>query len=373
MTKEEKSSRDQIIRKNSILAIVLNTVMAAIKIVIGILSSSVAIISDGINNASDILSSLITIVGNIFAKRKPTHSHPLGFGRIEYISAFIVSFIILFAGFELLTSSVNKIFNPESLSFSPLMIAVIIATIFLKIFLWKINKSAAEKTESEALKASSIDSLVDALSSSVTVLAVLISHFAPVNLDGIAGVIVSLFILVTGGKTILETVSSIVGERPKKETVREIREIISRHPPLHGGYDIQIHNYGPERSAGTCNVEVPSDANAEEVYDAMTDAQTELYRELGIYFTLGMYAVNDINPTVRLMKKEVLKVLKSVSPSVMAMHAFHVHFKESLVHFDVVVDFNLTDISEFRKKATEALENEFPTYRFQYNIDPDYA
>ena len=373
MDKREKENRDKIIRKNSLISIILNTLMASVKIAIGLLSGSVAIISDGINNASDILSSLITILGNIVAKRRPTHAHPLGFGRIEYISALLVSFIILFAGFELLSSSVSKIIHPEALDMSSMMILIIIATIFLKLFLYRINKKAALKTESDALKASATDSLIDALSSSVTVLAVIISYVAPVNLDGIAGLIVSVFILYTGVKTVLETVSSIVGERPKKATVNEIREIIKKHPPLHGGYDIQIHSYGPERSVGTCNVEVPSNSSGEEIFDAMTEAQNEIYKELGIYFTFGLYAVNDLNPTVRLMKKEVLKVLKNVSPSVIAMHAFHVHFEDSRVHFDVVVDFNLKDISEFRKKATKALEEEFPTYNFQFNIDPDYA
>ena len=124
---------------------------------------------------------------------------------------------------------------------------------------------------------------------------------------------------------------------------------------------------------GTCNVEVPSDARAEEVFDAMTDAQSEIMERMGIYFTFGMYAVNSDNPVVILMKKEVLKVLKSVSPSVISIHAFHVHMEDSRVHFDVVVDFSLTDYAAFRKEATKALSEAFPTYVFQFNIDPDYA
>lgn len=365
--------RDRIIRRNSLLSIALNSIMAAVKIVIGLLSGSVAIVSDGINNAGDILSSFVTMIGNIIAKRRPTHSHPLGFGRIEYLSALIVSFIILFAGFELLSSSISKIIHPSDLYMSQMMIVIILITIFMKLFLWKANRSAAMKTDSDALRASATDSLIDALSSSVTVLAVVISYIAPVNLDGWAGLLVSIFILYSGARSVLGTVSSIVGERPEKATVREIRNIISRHPPLHGGYDIQIHSYGPTRAVGTCNVEVPSNAKGEEIFDAMTEAQNEILNELGIYFTFGMYAVNDSNPTVRLMKSEVMKVLKTVSPSVIGMHAFHVHFEDSRVHFDVVVDFNLTDISDFRKRATAALEEEFPTYTFQFNIDPDYA
>ena len=137
--------RDRIIRRNSLLSIVLNSIMAAVKIVIGLLSGSVAIVSDGINNAGDILSSFVTMIGNIIAKRRPTHSHPLGFGRIEYLSALIVSFIILFAGFELLSSSISKIIHPSNLYMSQMMIVIILITIFMKLFLWKAIRSAAMK------------------------------------------------------------------------------------------------------------------------------------------------------------------------------------------------------------------------------------
>ena len=124
---------------------------------------------------------------------------------------------------------------------------------------------------------------------------------------------------------------------------------------------------------GTCNVEVPSDAKGEEIFDAMTDAQTEILDAMGIYFTFGMYAVNSDNPVVILMKQEVLKVLKSASPAVIGIHAFHVHLEDSRVHFDVVVDFSIKDYAEFRRTEEKALEEAFPTYRFQFNIDPDYA
>ena len=373
MLANRNPDRDKVIRETSLLAIILNSIMAAVKIIIGLISGSVAIVSDGINNAGDILSSFVTMLGNIIAKRKPTHSHPLGFGRIEYLSALIVSFIILFAGFELLSSSVSKIIEPTEMDMSQMMVLIIIVTIFMKLFLWKLNSRAAVKTDSDALKASATDSLIDALSSSVTVLAVIISYAAPIHLDGWAGLLVSIFILYSGVRNILTTVSSIVGERPAKATVNEIRAIINRHPPLHGGYDIQIHTYGPSRMIGTCNVEVPSDAKGEEIFDAMTDAQTEIMDSMGIYFTFGMYAVNSDNPVVILMKREVLKVLKSVSPDVISIHAFHVHLNDSRVHFDVVVDFSLTDYAAFRKNASKALTEAFPTYSFQFNIDPDYA
>ncbi len=368
-----KLERERIIKRNSTISIALNLLMGCLKIAIGMISGSVAILSDGINNISDLLSSFVTIIGYQLAKRKPTHSHPLGFGRVEYISALFVAFIVLYAGFEFFMASIRQIISPETVSVSPLMMAIIFFSILAKLFLWQMNKTSGKKVDSDALTLSGTDALVDAVSGSITLASVLLSYFIPFSFDGYAGLIVSIFILYAGISSVLSTVSAIVGERPEKATVAKIRAIISEFPPLKGGYDIQIHNYGPMRSIGTCNVEVPSDASGEEIFDAMTEAQNKILAELGIYFTFGMYAVNDLNPTVRAMKGEVLRTLKDISPSVIGIHAFHVHMEDSRVHFDVVVDFNLEDIALFRSRATKRLEEEFPSYSFQFNIDPDYS
>lgn len=369
----DKEKREYIIKRNSAISILTNLLMGVAKAVIGILSGSVAILSDGINNLSDLLSSFVTVLGYQIAKRKPTHSHPLGFGRVEYISALFVAFIVLYAGFEFLLASIEQIRKPSEVSVTPVMLLIVLSSIALKLFLWRLNTKNGKEIGSDALKLSGTDALSDVLSSSVTLLSALLSYFIPYSFDGIAGLVVSLFVLYTGFSSVLETVSAIVGERPEKATVERIRKIISGYPPLKGGYDIQIHSYGPTRQIGTCNVEVPSNATGEEIFDAMTEAQGAILSQLGIYFTFGMYAVNDANPTVRLMKNEVLKTLKSVSESVIGIHAFHVHLEDSRVHFDVVVDFNLENFAEFRSRATKRLETEFPSYSFQFNIDPDYS
>lgn len=368
-----EETRNKVLKRTAMLGIISNAAIAAVKVIIGLFSGSVAIMSDAANNASDMLSSAVTIMGFNIAKRKPTHTHPLGFGRIEYISALFVAFIVLFTGGAFFRSSIDRIQNPSPVSISLPMLFILIMTIAVKLFLWRINQKNGKKIESEALSASGTDALSDALATSVTIIAAIISLFSSFPIDGWAGIVVSVFIMYAGVRSVVDTVSAIVGERPSKDTVREIRKIISTHPPLSGGYDIQIHTYGPSRMIGTCNVEVPSDAKGEEIFDAMTDAQVEIMEKMGIYFTFGMYAVNSDNPVVILMKKEVLKVLKDVSSAVISIHAFHVHMEDSRVHFDVVVDFSLTDYAAFRRNATKALNDAFPTYSFQFNIDPDYA
>lgn len=367
------ADRNRILKMTALMGIVSNALIAVLKLIIGLFSGSVAIMSDAANNASDMLSSVVTIVGFDVAKRRPTHSHPLGFGRIEYISALFVAFLVIFTGAAFFRSSVDAIRNPAPVSVSLPMMFILLLTIGIKIMLWRVSIRNGRKIMSEALSASGSDALSDAMATGVTILASIIGRFTTLPIDGYAGIIVSLFILYTGVRSIVETVSAIVGERPEKKTVEELRAIINRHPPLSGGYDVQIHTYGPSRSIGTCNVEVPSDSKAEEIFDAMTDAQEEIMSRMGIYMTFGMYAVNSKNPVVQLMKQEVLKVLKSASPAVIGIHAFHVHLEDSRVHFDVVVDFSIKDYAEFRRTEEKALEEAFPTYRFQFNIDPDYA
>ena len=369
----DASERNRILKRSSLIGISINLLIAAAKVAVGLLSGSVAILSDAVNNASDSLSLLVTVAGFEISKRKPTHSHPLGFGRIEYISALFVAIFVIVTGTAFLSTSVERIMHPEDVSLNAVMLLMLLASIGAKLFLWRMAAKAGRQIDSEALSASGADALSDVLITSVTIVAGLLGTFTDLHIDGWAGLVVSIFIFYTGFMSVIETVSTIVGERPSKDMVSQLRGIIARHPPLSGGYDIQIHTYGPSRMIGTCNVEVPSSASAEEVFDAMTDAQEEIFSEMGIYMTFGMYAVNSSNPVVRLMKAEVLKVLKGVSGGVIGIHAFHIHFEDSRVHFDVVVDFSVTNYAQFRAQAAKALTEAFPTYTFKFNIDPDYA
>ncbi len=369
----EEGTRKRILSQTAAMGIASNAFIAALKLVIGLISGSVSIVSDAANNLSDMLSSIVTIIGFNASTRRPTHSHPLGFGRMEYISALFVAFLVIFTGASFFRTSIDRIAEPSPVTVSIPMVLILILTILIKLGLWRINVKNGKKIESEALSASGSDALSDALATTVTIIAAIASGFTSLPIDGIAGIIVSIFILYAGITSVVGTVSTIVGERPTKETVKLLRSLINNHPPLSGGYDIQIHTYGPSRSIGTCNVEVPSDSLTEEVFDAMTDAQEEILEKMGIYMTFGMYAVNTKNPVVQLMKQEVLKVLKATSPAVLSIHGFHVHFEDSRVHFDVVIDFTVTDLAQFRAAEQRALEEAFPTYSFNFNIDPDYA
>ncbi len=373
MVEEEEIKRSKKIKNAANTGIGVNVALGGVKILIGYLSGSVAVISDGANNATDSISSLVTLIGYRFSKKRPTKEHPLGYGRVEYLSALLVGFLILMTGFSFFSGSIDAIRNPHDMSVSMVMIGVLSLTVLVKIWLWRMNTKVGKETGSEALIASGADALSDVLTSLVTIIAAFVSRFTTFPIDGWAGLLVSLFIIWNGISSILSTSDSILGERPKKDDLEKIRSIISSFPPLSGGYDIRIHAYGPDSAVGTIDVEVPFTASAESVYEAMMKAKEQIKKEMGIDFTFGMNATNQDDPEVIRMRDTTLKTMQMISSDVIGIHGFHVHFEEKKIEFDVVVDFALKDHNKFRKGMSSALEKAFPGYSVEFNIDLDYS
>lgn len=365
--------RERTIAKVTGLGIATNLVLAFSKLIVGALSHSIAITNDAINNATDTLSSVVTLAGYRASRMRPNKKHPLGYGRLEYMSALVVDLIIIVAAFQCLSSSIGRIRNPKVIAYNTYMCIILTFAIAGKVALSVIDSKSGERIDSEALKASGKDAFSDVLTSSLTLISLIFSPLTNFPIDGICGIIVSAFIFYSGVSSLFETSSALIGSPPDKETVSKLRVIISNHPPLKGGYDILLHNYGPERRVCTCNVEVPANVDAETVFDAMTDAQREILEKLGIFVTFGMYAVNDYIPKVYELKQEALDVAKNASAAVISIHAFHVHFDRRLMHFDLVVDFSASGSQRLKNEITKALEAHFPGYGFEFTVEPEYA
>ncbi len=366
---EERQAK---ITRVSITSIVMNIALSLVKAAVGAASGSVAIINDAVNNATDSISSLVTMVFYSVGRRRPTRKHPLGYGRMEYLSALVVSMLVIMTGFGCLSSSIDAIRKPQDVRLDIFGYTVVVLSIIAKLFLSRLNKKAGEETDSDALVATGKDALSDALVTGLTLVSALLVPLTGLQLDGVVGIVVALFILWAGISSILETTSSIMGERPDADTVALIRSLVGKHPPLKGGYDMMLHNYGPERVLGTCNVEVPIDAHAEDVFDAMTDAEKEIREKTGIHMTFGLYAVNDYRSDVRQMKEEVLAAMKAASPHVLSLHAFHVHFDTKTIHFDVVIDFRARNLSQLSGILEKAVNERYPDYKVEFTMDPEY-
>ncbi len=370
---QNKRDRAGVIRKATNIGIAVNLILGALKLIIGIFSSSIAFLSDGANNLSDSLSSLVTLLGYTASKKRPTKAHPMGYGRIEYLSALFVSLLVLLTGFSFLKTSIKSIHNSPGEELTPLIIIILFLTVLAKVGLYLFYKKEGKEIDSLALTASASDSLSDAVISSMTILSNVFSHLLGYSLDWAMGTIVSLFIMWTGFSSILKTSDTILGKRPDRKEVQLIREIIAKFPPLMGGYDIRIHRYGPELSVGTADVEVPFTSSAEEISEAMKDAKRKLKDELGIIFTFGINAENQDDDRVKEMMEKTLKCVKMASDYVIGIHGFHVHFDKKRIEFDIVVSFALKDWEEFRRNITGILELVFPEYSISFNIDPDYS
>ena len=366
------SKREQIIVKTSIVGIVTNVVLAGFKVFVGLLANSIAIILDGVNNLSDALSSVITIIGAKLASQKPDKEHPLGHGRIEYLSSMVVSAIVLYAGVTALIASVKKIFHPQEISYSTLTLIVLAVAIVAKLVLGKYVKTKGEQVKSGALIASGSDASFDAvLSGSVLVSALIFLkwHF---SLEAYVGVAISLVIIKAGIDMLKDTLDDILGHRADAKIVQSIRQIITQEPQVHGVYDILINNYGPNKNYASLHIELDDTLTVAQV-DALTRRiETNVFHQTGVILTgVGVYARNTSNEEVALIHNKVQQLVLAHDWA-LQLHGFYVDLEKKDMQFDVVLSFDV-DHKEAADLLTRQIQTEYPQYHIQITPDVDIA
>lgn len=366
------TGRARLIRLAGTAGIVANGLFAAAKLLVGFTSNSVSIVSDAVNNLTDALSSVITLVGLKLAQRPPDRKHPLGYGRIEYISGMVISALVLVTGVEFLKTSIERIITPEATSFAVAQFVILGITIIGKWLLSRFDIAVGKRTDSGSLVATGTDAKMDVLASALTVATAIVSVFTGWHIDGYVGVALSLFILYTGIGLIRETVSSIIGERPDKELAEKVKAEVLKFEPIVGAYDLILHSYGPSTKLGSLNLEIPDTVTVEKAYGAMTAAQQDIYVTYGIYFTFGLYSVNTYDAEIVKMREAVRQLVLEV-PGALSLHAFNYDGAHGVIRFDVVVDFGVRDFPAFRRKVAEKLTEHYPGSTVLMNVDLDYA
>lgn len=356
----EQEKRQKIIVKTSVIGIVVNILLAAFKAVVGLAANSIAVVLDAVNNLSDALSSIITIIGARLAGRKPDKNHPLGHGRIEYISALIVAGIVLYAGITSLVESVKKIIDPQVPSYSKTALLIIAVAVLAKVVLGRYVKKKGEDTNSGALVASGTDALSDAALSLAVLLTALLYTFKGISLEAYVGVIISGFIIKAGIEMISDTVSDILGRRADPEMAQQIKEIVNDTPDVLGAYDLFIHNYGPGKEYASVHVELPDSMTVDRV-DVLTRKLTEkVYRETGVILTgVGVYSRNMDDDAAR-MRREVEELVLSHEWA-LQMHAFYVDEEKKIIRFDVVMSFDISH-SEGIDIIAREIKEKYPEY-----------
>lgn len=365
----EMISREKTIIRTSVVGIVVNILLAAFKAAVGLLSNSIAVVLDAVNNMTDALSSIITIIGAKVAGKKPDKKHPLGHGRSEYISALIVAAIVMYAGITSLTESVKKIIEPQTPAYSRVSLIIIAVAVLAKVFLGRYVRKKGQETNSGALVASGTDALSDAALSFAVLLTALFYTVKGISLEAYVGVVISGFIIKAGIEMISDTVSDILGRRTDVETSRKIKEIIVREPRVLGAYDLFVHNYGPEREYASVHVELPAAMTVDQV-DVLTRSINEkVYNETGVIMTaVGVYSRNSGN------KAEDMRI--SVEEIVLAhewalqMHGFYIDEERKRIRFDVVMSFDISH-SEGIKILTDEIKEQYPEYEIIIVADLD--
>ena len=356
----DQQQRQKVIVRTSLIGIAVNILLAAFKAAVGLLSNSIAVILDAVNNLSDALSSVITIFGAKLAGRKPDKDHPLGHGRIEYISALIVAAIVMYAGITSLVESVKKIIDPQKPDYTTISLVIIGVAVLAKILLGRYVKKTGEKTHSGALVASGTDALSDAALSLAVLLTALLYTFKGISLEAYVGVVISGFIIKAGYEMISDTVKDILGRRANVEVSNKIKEIISEEPDVLGAYDLFIHDYGPDKAYASVHVELPDNMTVDKV-DVLTRKLTDrVYRETGVILTgVGVYSRNTDAKAERI-RRDIEKIVMAHEWA-LQMHGFYIDEERKIIRFDVVMSFDVSH-SEGIKTICEEVKKVYPEY-----------
>lgn len=308
---------------SSLVGIVCNVLLFTVKLTLGFLTNSIAITSDAFNNLSDSASCIVTLFGYKLAAKPADRDHPFGHGRIEYIVSFIISVIILLVGFELFKTSVDKLLNPEPIIYSTVVLISLILSIFVKLWMSLFNRTLGKKINNSAMIATSKDSLNDVIATSATMIALVGSLFTTLPLDGAMGIIVSIFVFISGIGIIRSTIDELIGQPVEKELVDKIKAIILANPKILGIHDLIIHNYGPGNMIGSVHVEVDCTQDFLVIHDLVDEIERRIEKELHIIMTIHMDPIQLDDVVVNSHKELLKEIIASIDPK-LSMHDFRV-------------------------------------------------
>lgn len=339
----------------SIVGIVVNIILSAAKYAIGVLSKSVSITADAINNLADAASCIVTLVSFKLAARKPDKDHPFGHGRIEYIAALAVGFLVELMGYELVKSSIAKIRNPEPVEFSIPAVAVLAVSILGKVWLYLFNKKLGKKIQSPAMLAVAKDSLSDTTATAVAAIALICSVFTDIPVDGYMGLIVSGFIIMSGFGILKESVGILLGAPPEKETVDELVEYVLSFDEIIGIHDLVIHSYGASSTFASLHAEISADENMLKAHDTIDNIEQEVKKRFGIELVIHMDPVETNNDKVKSLKNTMIDIVSNIDKS-LTIHDFRV--VDGPTHTNLVFDIVVPHGFEMREDVLRQLIND---------------
>ena len=371
--KDKTASREKTIVRTGIIGIVANVLLASFKALVGVAVHSTAMVLDAVNNFSDVLSSLVTIIGTKIASRKPDKKHPLGHGRVEYLAQMIIAALILYAGITALWESVKKIITPVDPEHSAVSLALISVAIVVKIFLGLYVKKQGKKAKSDLLISSGTDALFDAILSTAVLISAIILLIFKFNIEAYVSVIIAIFILKAGIEIIVEAVDDMLGHRVEVEYTKKVKESVLTFDEVFGAYDIVLHNYGPDRYLGSVHIEIDDRMTADKIDSLTRNITQKVYEDTGIILTaVGIYSNNSSNERLMKMRKDITELVVD-HKHILQLHGFYVDEEKKRITFDVVVDFDEQDREGLMKHIIGDVKNALPEYEVVVAMDSDIS
>ncbi len=366
-------NRNKIIIRTSIIGILANVFLAAFKAVVGFFTNSIAISLDAVNNLSDALSSVITIIGTKLAGRRPDKKHPFGHGRIEYLSAVTISVIVLYAGISALVESIKKIITPEAPDYTPVALIIVAVAVAVKIVLGTYVRRTGIKVNSDSLVASGKDALLDSVISASTLVAAGIYLILGISLEAWLGAVISLIIIKSGIDMLREGVSSIVGERVDSELTNGIKETILKFEDVRGVYDLILHNYGPDSYIGSVHIELPDTYTMNQLDRLERDIADAVYCDHKVILAgIGIYSACTDGGKAEEILTDIRKTVMKYQ-YVLQLHGFSFNEDEKEIRFDLVIDFAAPDRNALYQQIVSEVQNKYPDYKLRATLDTDFS
>ena len=367
------NNREKVVIKTSIISILSNIVLAGFKAFIGLLANSIAIISDAVNNLSDALSSIITIIGTKLAGRKPNKKHPYGYGRIEYITSLIVSAIVLYAGITALIEAIKKIIHSEVSDYSYVTLIILIAGIIVKFILGLYVKKKGKSVNSDALVASGTDAFNDAILSISVLASAVIYMVFNISLEAYVGVLLSLVIIKSGIELIKESVDNMLGIRVESSLSRQIKKDVASVEGVDGAFDLVLNDYGPDMYLGSIHIEVKDTLTVSEVDKISRVITKKILDKYGVILhTVGIYSVNTKDKNAIKVRKDIKDIVFS-NEGVKEMHGFYIDEADKSISFDIIIDFNTKNAEEVYAKIYDEVQTQYKYYKLSITLDIDIS
>lgn len=368
-----KDSREKVVIKTSIISIIANIILAGFKAFVGLLANSIAIISDAVNNLSDAISSIITIVGTKLAGKAPDKKHPYGYGRIEYMTAFIVSAIVLYAGITAFTESVKNIIKPEAADYSTITLVILIAGIIVKFILGLYVKKKGKEVNSDSLVASGSDAFNDAILSISVLASAIIYLIFKVSLEAYVGVLLSIVIIKSGIELIKESVDNMLESRVESELSRSIKKEVTKEKEVQGAFDLILNNYGPDKYLGSIHIEVADSLSVADIDKISRRISKRILEKYGVILhTIGVYSVNTKDKKISKVQKSIQDIVFS-HKGILQMHGFYFNEEDKEISFDIIIDFKIKNREEVYGEIYEEVQKKYPDYKINITLDIDVS